>query len=365
MLNKGAGKMDEVEISQRVEDMGGRLTGFSGYDSFGLAASFFSRHLDDGMRLMLQIVTDPTFPADKLERERNLIINRIKTEPDRPVQYAINVLNETVFPKHPYGFVKEGTLTTVAGFTAAELKQTYERYAVPSNMVITVVGDMNARKTMDRITELFGKIKGKKLEAPAVVAEEPLATVREKIVRIPRAKAHLAVGFRAATMSDPDRYSLEVLSNILAGQGGRLFLQLRDKESLAYVVTSFFRPGLQPGVFAFYIACEEAKLDQAEQGLQGQVNLIREKAVSDKELKRSISNLIGHHLISLQSSSSRAENTALNTLYGLGYDYDREYVQKIAAVKVEDVLRAARKYLDPKRCAIVKIVPEENGNKKE
>jgi zinc protease len=95
------------------------------------------------------------------------------------------------------------------------------------------------------------------------------------------------------------------------------------------------------------------------------VNLIREKAVSDKELKRSISNLIGHHLISLQSSSSRAENTALNTLYGLGYDYDREYVQKIAAVKVEDVLRAARKYLDPKRCAIVKIVPEENGNKKE
>lgn len=365
MLNKGTKQMDEVEISRQVEDMGGRLSGFSGYDSFGLAASFFSRSQDEGMKLLARLVTDSTFPEDKLERERQLIINRIKTEPDRPVQYAVNVLNQTVFPNNPYGFVKEGTVATVSGFTAADLKQTYMRYSVPSNMVITAVGDMNVQKTMDLIAELFGKIPAAKLESPKLAPEEPLNAVREKIVHIPRAKAHLAVGFRATTLSDPDRYPLEVLNNILAGQGGRLFLQLRDKESLAYVVTSFFRPGLQPGVFAFYMACDETKAEQAEQGLQRQVDLIRERAVSDEELKRSINNLIGHYLISLQSSSSRAEDTALNTLYGLGYDYNKEYVKKIAEVKADDVLRAARKYLDPKRCAIVKILPEENGTKKE
>jgi zinc protease len=364
MLNKGTGKMDEVAIAQKIENMGGRLAGFSGYDSFGLAASFFSRYLDDGMGFLSALVTDTAFPDDKLERERQLIINRIKTEPDRPVQYAVNVLNQTVFPNNPYGFTKEGTVATVSGFTASELKQTYDRYSVPSNMVISVVGDFDVQKALESVTKSFGAIAAKPLDAPTLAPEEPLTKVREKIVRIPRAKAHLAVGFRATTINDPDRYPLEVLNNILAGQGGRLFLQLRDKESLAYVVTSFFRPGLQPGVFAFYMACEETKVDQAQQGLQKQVNLIREKTVSDKELKRSVNNLIGNHLITLQSSWSRAEDTALNTLYGLGYDYDKEYIQKIAAVKADDVLRVAKQYLDPKRCAIVKILPEENGNKK-
>jgi len=92
-----------------------------------------------------------------------------------------------------------------------------------------------------------------------------------------------------------------------------------------------------------------------------QINLVREAAVTDEELKRSITNLVGNHLISLQTSSSRAEDSALNTLYGLGYDYDAVYLKKIAEVKAEDVLRVAVKYLDPKNCALVKILPEEES----
>ncbi len=360
MLNKGTSKMTEDEIARKVEDMGGRLNGFSGYDSFGFTASFFSRHLDAGLELLAQLYTDPAFPADKLERERSLILNRIKTEPDRPVQYTVNILNATVFKDHPYGFVKEGTLTTVAGFTADELNQTYRRYAVPSNTVITGVGDLNVEKTMARIEQLFGKLPAKQLDAPVVPPEEPLKQVQENVVTIPRAKAHLALGFRGTTFSDEDRYPMEVLNNILAGQGGRLFLQLRDKESLAYTVTSFVRPGLEPGVFALYMATEPSKAKTALDGLFREIEKVKAEPVNGAELQRSVTNLIGNHLISLQSSWSRAENKALNTLYGLGYDYDAVYVKKIAGVTSDDVLRVAKKYLDLKRCAIVKILPEEN-----
>jgi len=364
MLTKGAGKMTEIEISRKVEDMGGRLAGFSGYDSFGFSASFFSRYLNEGLDLLAQLYKHPSFPQDRLERERTLILNRIKTEPDRPVQYAINVMNQTLFTQHPYGFDKEGTLETVAGFTVDDLKRTYERFAVPSNTVITAVGDMDIKKTMARITEVFGNIPQRALDAPQVPAEEPLTKVREKVVNIPRAKAHLVLGFRGTTFSDQDRYPLEVLNNVLAGQGGRLFLQLRDKESLAYSVTSFNRPGLNPGLFAFYIACEEAKANRALEGLFEQIAGIRKTKVGEGELKRAITNLIGNHLINLQSSWSRSENTALNTLYGLGYDFEVEYIKRIAAVKADDVLRVAKKYLDPKSCAIVKILPKEEKKEK-
>lgn len=359
MLTKGTAKMSEADIAAKVDDMGGRLSGFSGYDSFGFSATFFSRNFKQGLALLADLYTGASFPEDRVERERALILNRIKTEPDRPVPYTINILSSTVFPEHPYGFDKEGALATVAGFTVEDLKQTYARFATPSNMVLTIVGDIDAKKAMNQVEETFGKVSAGKLDAPVIVKEKPLKGVREKVVRIPRAKAHLALGFIGSTLSDPDRYSLDVLNNILAGQGGRLFMQLRDKESLAYTVTSFVRPGMDPGIFAFYIACDAPKADRALQGLLEQINLIREKPVTDKELNRSISNLVGEYLINLQSSWSRAENTALNTLYGLGYDYDKEYVKKISAVTAQDVLKAAGKYLDTKNYALVKILPDE------
>jgi zinc protease len=359
MLNKGTSKMSEVELSRKVEDMGGRLNGFSGYDSFGMFANFFSRYLDDGLQLMFQICTDPVFPEDKLERERTLIINRIKTEPDRPVNYTVKILNETLFQHHPYGFDKDGTLATVAGFTSRDLKETYHRFAVPSNMVIAIVGQMDAAKTLKRIEELFGKIPAKTFDAPEVPKEELIKEVRSKIVRMPRAKAHLAIGFRATTFSEPDRYPLDVLNNILAGMGGRLFRELRDKESLAYTVTSYDRPGMDPGSFVLYMACDVPKSDRAYAGLLEQIELAKAKPPSQEEVERSITNLIGNHQISLQSSWARAEDLALNTLYGLGYTYGQEYLKKIGEVKADDVLRVARKYLNPTHAAVVKILPDE------
>ncbi|MDD3472105.1 MAG: pitrilysin family protein, partial [Syntrophaceae bacterium] len=363
MLPKGAADLDETQLFNKVEDMGGRLAGFSGYDSFGLSATFFSRFLDQGLELLAKIHRDPTFPEDKLERERLLIINRIKTEPDRPIQYAFSELNKILFRDHPYGFNKEGTLATVAGFSSKDLRETYSLYAVPGNTVITVVGEMDPQKALKKISELFGTIPSKKLDAPKVPGEKPLQGVSENKILIPRAKAHIAIGFPAVSIYDPDRYPLEVLNNLLSGQGGRLFLQLRDRESLAYVVASFVRPGVDPGLFGFYIACDTLKVDKAMEGLFREIGKVRIDSLAEKEVKDSINNLVGNHLINLQSSWSRSENSALNTLYGLGYDYDSEYVKKISQVTPEDVKRVAQKYLDPEKCAILKILPDGDDNK--
>jgi zinc protease len=357
MLDKGARNMTDVDIARKVGSMGGSIAGFSGNDSFGLYGSFFSRYLDQAMELLSQMYIDPTFPQDRLDRERDLIINDIKTEPDRPTTYVISVLNRTLFPNFPYGFDKLGTPATVASFTVDDLRQTYQRFAVPSNTVVAVVGQMDPQKVLERIEQLFGSIPPKTLEMPEVPSEGSLEKARENIVHVPRAKAHLAIGFRATTFSDPDRFALDVLDHVL-GQEGRLFNQLRDKESLAFDVTSFFRPGMEPGVFGLYMACDAPKVDRAYEGLIEEVELIKKEKIGEAELNRAVNNLIGNHVTSLQSSWSRAEEIGLYTLYGLGHDYDPVYIKKIREVKAEDVLRVARKYLDLDHCAIVKILPE-------
>jgi zinc protease len=364
MLDKGAANMTDVDIARKVDEMGGSLDGFSGNDSFGLYASFFSRYWDQALQLLFQLYTDPTFPQNKLDRERSLIINDIKTEPDTPTEYVINILNKTLFPHFPYGFDRFGTEASVAGFTRDDLRQTYQRFAVPSNTVIAVVGDMDTQKVGDKIDQLFGKIPAKAFEKPRIQAEEPLDKVRENIMHVRRAKAHLAIGFRGTTFTDPDRFPLDVLNNVLTGQGGRLFRRLRDEESLAYTVASFVRPGMAQGVFGFYMACDAPKADRAYAGLVKQIKLIKKAKVSGAELQKAINNLVGNHLISLQSSSDRAESIGLYALYGLGYDYDPKYVAKIREVKAEDVLRVARKYLDLEHCAIVKVLPKEEQKTK-
>ncbi len=361
MLPKGAGDLSEFEISKRIEDMGGRLSGFSGYDSFGLSTSFFSRYLENGLKLLETIYKTPSFSPEIMERERQLIINRIKTEPDRPVQYAINRLNRAVYEKHPYGFDKEGTLETVAKFSNKDLMDCYRKYSTPSNTVISMVGAFDPEKTLKILDNLFGVVPPEPFKAPTVSEETPIEKPRDETILIPRAKAHIAMGFKAVTMMDPDRYPLEVLNNLLSGQGGKLFLQLRDKESLAYTVASFIRPNLQPGMFGFYIACDAPKVDRALSGLLKEIDKIRSETISEKDVKNAVNNLIGHHEINLQSSWSRAENYGLNTLYGLGWNYEEEYVKKISEVTPADVLRVAQKYLNPQKRVVVKILPEGNG----
>ncbi len=358
MLNKGTASKSEEEIARTVEAMGGRIQGFSGYDSFGMTTSLFSRQLDDGLALLAELYTAPSFPMDKMDRERALIINEIKTAPDRPAPFTIQKLNETLFVEHPYGLPKEGRVETVSAFTRDHLVEVYERFAVPENTVITLVGKFDPDAALERIEKLFGAVKPRGLQAPAVAKEAPPTSVREKAVRLPRAKAHLALGFQAGALQDEDRYPLEVLNNILAGQGGRLFRELRDKESLAYMVTSFFRPALDRGVFGFYMACDESKTSQALDGLFREIKRIREAKVSPEELESAKNNVIGNHRISMQSSSARAANIGLNTLYDLGFDYDEEYVRNLSKVTADQVLDVARKYLDPETAAVVKILPD-------
>ena len=146
MLTKGTTKLTEVDIAAKVDDMGGRLSGFSGYDSFGLSATFFSRNFKEGLRLLADIYADVSFPQDRLERERALILNRIKTEPDRPTAYTSMFSPGRFSLTIHMDLYKEGTLTSVAGFTVEDLKQTYAHFAVPSNMVLTIVGRYGCRK---------------------------------------------------------------------------------------------------------------------------------------------------------------------------------------------------------------------------
>ena len=106
----------------------------------------------------------------------------------------------------------------------------------------------------------------------------------------------------AFTIADPDLPALDVLTQILSGQGGRLFLELRDKQSLAYSVTAFDLEGIDPGIWGVYIAGEPAKLGEMKTGIERELHQIVDGPISDEELARAKAYLIGSQAVSLQQA---------------------------------------------------------------
>ena len=172
-------------------------------------------------------------------------------------------------------------------------------------------------------------------------------------------QAHLVLGYPGANVFNRDRYALEVLASILSGQGGRLFVELRDRRGLAYQVGAYSQEGLEPGYFALYIATNPEKIGAALSGIEEQVRALRDRPVPAAELKRVQRFLVGNYEISLQRRSTLASLLAFNEAYGLGYQAYRQYADEILAVTVADLQRVARKYLEDSRRVTAIVRPEE------
>ncbi len=251
-----------------------------------------------------------------------------------------------------------GEKESIEKIKAEDLRAFYERALDPRNLVISIVGDIDAatvaRKFGTTLIDLEERDDAFVLPEPA----PPPADVRVMTRETERHQSHVVVGYPSVTVSDPDRYPLAVLNNILSGQGGRLFGELRDKQSLAYSVTAFFTKGLARGVFGGYIATDPANTERAVSGLLEEFERVRTENVDKDELKRSQRYLIGSREISLQTNSALAEDMCFNELYGLGYLAGREYPEKIGDVGQRDVRSVAERYLDPAIRAEIIVGPE-------
>ncbi|MBL8954557.1 MAG: insulinase family protein, partial [Myxococcaceae bacterium] len=193
-----------------------------------------------------------------------------------------------------------------------------------------------------------------KLEVPL---EPEWKGAREKKTTLQKAQTHLVLGFPGARVTDVWRRPLDVLSTVLSGQSGRLFLELRDKLSLAYSVSSMSVEGIDPGYFAVYIGTSPEKVDTALAGMKRELQRLRDERVSDAELARAKEHLIGVHEIGLQRNGARAATMALDALYGLGAEAYLKYAEEIAAVDAKAIQDVARRVLDFERSALSVVGP--------
>jgi len=360
LLPKGTKQMGARELAVAVGDMAGEIAGFNGKNTFGLRADFLARYFDQGMALVRDVLLTPAFEPAEAEKIRPELLAQLRQQEDSLPSLAFREFNRLLFSGHPYGLNTLGAEEALRGFTVDDLRRIYADHAVPDQMVLAVSGDVDPEKVWEKAKELFGDWQGKAAVTSDLAEESflpPELPGEPDFLTIPRDKeqTHIIIGFLGASLIDEDRFAVEVMENLLGGQSGRLFMELRDKESLAYSLSAFSLLGLDTGSFGVYIGTSPEKRDAAVQGVWRELQRLCQGLAGEEELQRAKNVVIGQYELGLQTHSAQSLEMALNEIYGLGQDFGNRYVEAVNKVDAEQVRRVAQKYIQPDHYVMVTV----------
>jgi len=357
MWLRGTRARSAADFARQVESLAADIDGFSGRNSIGLTLDATSEKLLPVLDLFAEVMLAPAFGVEEIERERRDTLAVIARRDDRLGARVFDLFCRTHFRTHPYGLPIPGTPDAVNEISREDLIAHHARLARPDNLVIAVVGDVDPDDVAAHLARRLGPLDGEPFDAAMPELEPAPSEIRVAEEYKDRAQAHLVIGFRGLTVQDEDRETLEVIAQILGGHGGRLFCELRDRQGLAYSVSTLNVEGVAVGFFAAHVATAAEKLEEAKRGILEELERITESPPSDDELLRAQRYLVGNFAIGQQRSAARALQVALDARYGLGPDADRDYPDRIQRITRENVLRVARRIINLETYTLATVRP--------
>ncbi|HEV2327608.1 MAG TPA: pitrilysin family protein [Verrucomicrobiae bacterium] len=356
MLLKGTARRTAEKIATEIESIGGHIDSYGGNQSFGLNAEVLSADFAIGLDLVSDVLLNPNFPANELEREREIQIAGIAARKDDLLKSAGVAMRRALFGGSGFGLDPIGSEEIVQRISGADLKAFHQRLAVPNNCVLAVYGDIDIATAKAAVEKAFGNWKGGEAVRPAATAAKAPASNRVNETR-DKKQAVLVIGFPGTTIHDDDHYALELIHEACSDLGSRLFLRIREELGLAYYCGSQNFAGVVPGYFAFYTGTEPSKAELVESELLKEAELLRTEGLSDAELKRAKAKVVGQKKIHRQDLGNLASITALDELYGLGYQHSELDDAKFEAVTLDQIKAVAQKYLKPDGFVVSVVKP--------
>jgi len=356
-LLKGTPKRTAEKIATEIESIGGHIDSYGGNNSFGVNAEVLSGDFATGLDLLADVLLNPIFPANELERERAVQLANIEARKDDLLKSASVAMRRALFGDAGYGLDPLGGEDSVRKLSAVELGRFHKTLAVPNNCVLAIYGDVKPAEVKIAVEKAFAGWKaGQKFQYPTSDIQPPSS---DRVVEArDKKQAVIAIGFPGTTVFDDDHYALDLLHEVCSDLGSRLFLRIREQLGLAYYVGAQNMAGVVPGYFAFYAGTEPSKAEQVEKEILAEAELLRTEGLTAAELKRAKAKIIGQKKIARQDLGSLAALTALDELYGLGYQRAELDDAKYEAVTLEQTKVVAQNYLKPDAFVVSIVKPE-------
>lgn len=362
LLGSSTKSLSYEEVLAQVEGQGAVLAGFSGRDSCGLKLQCLTEQSSNLIPLWAESLLAPRFLEEQLENAKLEVFDDIHMEQDSPSNIAMRKFQQAIYGSHPYRNPVYGLKEVVAAWTPASLQKAFEDWRDSSHWIISGVGRLPFEDVLEQLSHVL-KPMNRKVDKASNLCQALPQSVETQDFKIhkDREQVHIVIGTLGLHWTDPDRYALDLLSNVLGGSGGHLFLKLRDEQSLAYTVAPLHSTACHRGIFGAYMACSPHKVQEAEVGIRKLWQDICEQGVSKDDLDRARNYLVGSHEADMQRADGQTMTMALMELYGLGYNDFASYTAKLRQVSTADLQRVARRLLLEQKQVTVKVGPFANG----
>lgn len=341
---KGTNRRRAAEIALTIENLGSAIHFSNHPDYCQYSLTILSKHFTAGFDLLSEIITQPSFPEDEIAKEKESTVSIILREKDDMFQRPLNLFYAALFKTHSYGLPGNGEIERVTAFTREDLHAWHRRLFDPKNLVLTLVGDVDAQHVLDLTQRKFDHAGSSRTAVHRKTEMVSLEKIEAHLEMREKEQSALALGFLGPAYHDDDFYSLTVLQNVISGLGGRFFEELRGRQSLAYTVSAFLASRLEAGAFVSYIATSPEKEEIAKSGLLREFEKLTNEPITKEELERAVRYTIGSYQIGLETYCAQMAQYAHNFLLGKGLEGVENFPRRIAKVSREDVLCAAQRY---------------------
>ncbi len=357
MLFKGTDKFGPGYIDRVVEGQGGRDNAFTSFDYTTFQITVPSEATRTAIELLDDMAFRSAFDPKEITAEREVIFEEARIEQDNPKTAIIRQLYGLVFADHPYGRPVLGTTETMNAATQEKLKAFNRQYYTPENMALVVVGPVEAKTVRAMVDGTFGRERRSGYAPPTAPPLRPLTGSVRRTVERPEQQAHLALGWQAPSLSNPDSFPLDLLSTILAGsESSRMAKSLRDTERVVASI-SMTNSSLQlSGIIYVQAALEAADVEQAERRIIEEIARIQREGPTEEERQLAVTKAESEHAFSYETSDGVASAYGLAQTMGKLED-ELRYLERLRTVTREQIRDAARKYLPLNDYARIAFVP--------
>ncbi len=354
MAFKGTGRRTARAIAEEIEQVGGELNAATGLDTTAYFARVLKADVGLSFDIIADILLDPNHTAEEIEREREVILQEIAATRDSPDEIAYDLLNDVAYPDQPLGRTILGTTSNVKGFTAPDLRTFLNHHYHAGAMVVAAVGHVAHEQVVRHAEALFGGLKR------GSGGGEGFAAARYKGGTRASSKAfeqsHLLLGFEGPSFRDPKFYTAQVFSGLFGGgMSSRLFQEVRERRGLCYSIYSSCWGLGDTGLFTIHASTGHDMLPELINVIRAECATAAATAPETREVDRAKAQLKAGLLMSLESSGSRVEQVARQTLrYGRLVPVT-ELVARVDAVTPQDIRAFAEAMLSAKPASVTVV----------
>jgi len=351
MLFKGTTTRSAEDIARSVDSLGGNLDAFTGKEMVCYNTKVLDEHLPVAMDILSDLVLNPAFRDDDIEKEKGVILEEIKMDADNPDYLVHETFTSNFWKDHSLGRPILGTPQTVKKLNREVIDAYYREIYTPENLLVTAAGNLNHQRLVGLVAERFANVKSggpiPEQVKPATHARIALKTKKEL------EQVHVCIGVPSYPISHEDRFICYVLNTVLGGgMSSRLFQNIRERQGLAYSVFSELNPHTDTGCLAVYAGTSLESARKVIDCVLKEFTELKQEPVPAEELRRAKDHMKGSLMLSLESTSSRMSNLARQQMHFNRFFTLDELVESIEKVTADEVQRVARDFFRPESIAL-------------